>query len=278
MAEFEVRNRKLKYVDIGEGPVVLLGHAFLWDSIMFASQIEGLSQEYRCIIPDLWAHGQSDLFPHHTESLWDIAKDLLALLEHLEVHKFNLIGISISAMIIERMAILAPNKVKSMTMMGALVAFDKEKLRKFHAAGMASIDAASDSNTNDAVIKLEENLVKLGEHQFSAKSVKNMPHLVNMYINKLKSFDGEHRENLEEYCAMQSDRDYVLPELAALSIPTLVMVGKEDFAYQGDAMKNMCAILAHSEFIEVKDAGAILVLEKSEAVTKKLLEFLKKNN
>lgn len=278
MAEFETRKRKLKYVDIGEGPVVLLGHAFLWDSIMFASQIEGLSQEYRCIIPDLWAHGQSDLFPSHTESLWDIAKDFLALLEHLEVDKFNLVGISISAMIIKRMAILAPNKVKSMTMMGALVGFDKEKLKQFHAAGMASIDASLESNTNSAVIQIEENLVKLGEHQFAAKSVQNMPHLVNMYVNKLKSFDGEHRLNLEEYCKMQSERDYVLPELAALSIPTLVMVGKEDFAYHGDGIKNMCDILNNAEFIEVKDAGAILVLEKPDAVTKKLLEFLKKNN
>ena len=278
MFEFETRKRKLKYVDIGEGPVVLFGHAFLWDSVMFASQIEGLSQEYRCIIPDLWAHGQSDLFPNDTESLWDISKDFLALLEHLEVDNFNLVGISISAMIIKRMAILEPNKIKSMTIMGALVGFEKEKLKHFHASGMASIDAALESNTNNPVVQLEENLVKLGEHQLSVKSVQNMPHLVNMYIDKLKSFNGEHRLNLEEYCKMQTERDYVLPELAALSIPTLVMVGDEDFAYHGDGIKNMCDILHHAEFIEVKEAGAILVLEKPDIVTEKLSEFLKKNN
>ncbi|GAL19475.1 beta-ketoadipate enol-lactone hydrolase [Vibrio maritimus] len=54
MKQFTVEGQVMTYQDVGEGPVVLFGHSYLWDSQMWQPQVEALSQHYRCIVPDLW--------------------------------------------------------------------------------------------------------------------------------------------------------------------------------------------------------------------------------
>lgn len=66
MQSYVIEDRKLTYLDQGTGPVLVLGHSYLWDSKMWQPQIEALSQHYRCIVPELWAHGQADVAPKNT--------------------------------------------------------------------------------------------------------------------------------------------------------------------------------------------------------------------
>ena len=75
--------QSLHYLDQGQGPVVLLGSSYLWDHTMWAPQIEALSRHYRVIALDLWGHGQSGRLPEGMTSLDDLARQALALREHL---------------------------------------------------------------------------------------------------------------------------------------------------------------------------------------------------
>lgn len=59
MPTLEVNNRELHYLDEGEGPTLLFGHSYLWDSTMWRQQLAALRTSYRCLVPDLWGHGQS---------------------------------------------------------------------------------------------------------------------------------------------------------------------------------------------------------------------------
>ena len=47
------------YQDLGKGYPILFGHSYLWSSKMWEPQLKELSRGFRCIIPDLWDHGQS---------------------------------------------------------------------------------------------------------------------------------------------------------------------------------------------------------------------------
>ena len=93
-----IDDQPLHYVDQGSGPVVLLGHSYLWDQQMWAPQIAALSQKYRVIVPELWGHGDSGPLPAQTHSLGDLARQALALLDHLGVAKVNLVGLSVGGM------------------------------------------------------------------------------------------------------------------------------------------------------------------------------------
>ena len=59
MKKVSVKGKLLSYQDIGEGFPIIFGHSFLWTHRMWEPQIKSLSKHYRCIVPDLWGHGES---------------------------------------------------------------------------------------------------------------------------------------------------------------------------------------------------------------------------
>lgn len=71
----EIAGRRMAYLDEGQGPVLLFGHSYLWDSAMWAPQIEALKGSYRCIVPELWGHGDSDLLPEGGCTTATLARD-----------------------------------------------------------------------------------------------------------------------------------------------------------------------------------------------------------
>ncbi|PTU01833.1 2-succinyl-6-hydroxy-2,4-cyclohexadiene-1-carboxylate synthase, partial [Pseudomonas sp. HMWF031] len=90
-----IDGQPLHFIDQGTGPAVLLAGSYLWDKSMWAPQIAALSQQYRVIALDLWGHGESGRIPDGTGSLDDIARQALALLDHLEIERFTLVGLSV---------------------------------------------------------------------------------------------------------------------------------------------------------------------------------------
>ena len=109
MNTFTINSKIMHYLDIGEGPVLVFGHSYLWDSEMWEPQIDVLSKQYRCIVPDLWAHGQSDAAPAKTRTLKDYACDVMSLIDdHLEIDTFSLIGLSVGGMWGAELTALAP--------------------------------------------------------------------------------------------------------------------------------------------------------------------------
>lgn len=83
----------LHYRDIGQGPPVLLLHAFPLSGDAFDPQVKALSGRYRFIIPDHRGFGQSKLGAGPTE-MAHIARDALALLDALKVDSVVVGGVS----------------------------------------------------------------------------------------------------------------------------------------------------------------------------------------
>lgn len=69
MNNFTIENQNMAYLDEGQGPVLVFGHSYLWDSAMWQPQVEALKSKYRCIVPELWSHGQSDAAPSSMRTL-----------------------------------------------------------------------------------------------------------------------------------------------------------------------------------------------------------------
>ena len=95
MPFFTVDGQALHYIDQGTGPAVLLAGSYLWDQAMWAPQIAALTPLYRVIALDLWGHGESGKLPEGTTSLDDIARQAQALLDHLDIDRVTLVGLSV---------------------------------------------------------------------------------------------------------------------------------------------------------------------------------------
>ncbi|HEY4418500.1 MAG TPA: alpha/beta hydrolase [Pseudonocardia sp.] len=105
--------RPLHHTDHGgSGPVVVLLHSFLMDERMFASQIAALRSEFRLVTVDERGHGGTPADAPF--DYWDVARDVLALLDHLGVDNAAVAGTSQGGFVALRMALLAPDRVTAL--------------------------------------------------------------------------------------------------------------------------------------------------------------------
>ncbi|HWC33956.1 MAG TPA: alpha/beta hydrolase [Mycobacteriales bacterium] len=96
----------------GDGPVVVFSHGFLMNHTMFAPQVEALRDAYRVVTYDERAHGEAE--PEGRWSYWDMADDVLAILDHLGVDRAVLAGMSQGGFLSMRAALRAPERVRAL--------------------------------------------------------------------------------------------------------------------------------------------------------------------
>ena len=96
MPVFQASDCKIHYEDEGTGPPILLIHGLWLSGRFFHKQIAALTRSHRTIVPDLRGHGRSEKVDRgHTVP--QQARDLKALVEHLELEDIVLVGWSSGA-------------------------------------------------------------------------------------------------------------------------------------------------------------------------------------
>ncbi|MDE1461640.1 alpha/beta fold hydrolase [Spartinivicinus poritis] len=65
---------------------------------MWKPQIEVLSKNYRCIVPDLWGHGLSDTPLNMPYTIAQMAEDYWLLTKELGLEHFAIVGLSVGGM------------------------------------------------------------------------------------------------------------------------------------------------------------------------------------
>jgi 3-oxoadipate enol-lactonase len=121
MASIEVGPQTLHFEDTGgSGPAVLFCHSFSMNGAMFSPQLTAFAGRYRCITWDQRGHGQSPASGPFT--FWDSARDALALLDRLEIDRAIFVGTSQGGFVSLRAALLAPDRVRGLAVMGTSAA------------------------------------------------------------------------------------------------------------------------------------------------------------
>lgn len=266
MSTFTIDNKSMHFLDKGEGPVLVFGHSYLWDSAMWAPQVDALSQHYRCIVPDLWSHGQSDSAPEKTRSLRDYADDVLALLDHLNIENFSVIGLSVGGMWGAELALKAPARMQSLVLMDTFIGFEPEVS---HAKYFAMLDTIADLQVVPAP------MVDVITPMFFARNAEeNSPELVAQFRSHLASLQGPQALDITRIGRMVFGRRDTFEDVEKLTLPTLVMVGAEDSPRPPLEAQLMHDAIDGSKYVIIPAAGHISNLEQPEFVTKQLVEFL----
>jgi pimeloyl-ACP methyl ester carboxylesterase len=116
MSSYERDGLRLAYQELGYGAPLLFVHGatgtgeFDWGGLAAV-----LSSRYRCILPDLRGHGQSE-FRETGYERGAIIDDLLALLHHLNVNPPHVIGFSYGAETVLRLEVEAPGTARSLVL------------------------------------------------------------------------------------------------------------------------------------------------------------------
>ena len=262
--QYTIDNQTLSFIDIGQGPALLFGHSYLWDAQMWAPQIAFLSQNYRCIVPDLWGHGLSAPMPTSNRSLRDISAQMLSLMDSLEIKEFSVIGLSVGAMWGAELALAAPTRVKRLVMMNSFIGYEPEITRdKYY----AMLD----------VIKQEQNVSASLRATIAPLFFADQPNieLVEFFNTRLASVDNEQIDTIYRLGKMIFGRRDTTEEADKLTLPCLIMAGLQDKARSVLESYLMHDIIDGSKFVHIPDAGHISTLEQPEFVNEQLSLFLK---
>ena len=264
-----IDNKTLSYLDIGTGPVLLLGHCYLWDAQIWTHQIEHLSQDYRCIVPDLWGHGGSDPLPESCRSLQQIAEQMLYMMDALAIEEFAVIGLSVGGMWGAELALKAPHRVKALVMMGCFLGFEPEVTR---AKYYAMLDIIQHSST------ISDDLIAQIAPLFFTRDIENRH--PDLFIDFKQTLAKMPPKQLDTICTLGKiifGRRDLLEDIESLTAPCLIMTGIEDKLHPVLEGYLMHDAIRGSEYIHIPQAGHVSPLEQPEFVNIQLSSFLNKH-
>lgn len=196
-----VNGMEMYYEIHGQGEPLMLLHGFFQTGQMWKPFIEEFSQHYLLIIPDLRGHGRSNN-PNPTEiySTRQAAKDVFALLDHLEITKFKAIGVSLGALILLHMSTQQPERVDAQVLIGGANYFPikcREELRKVTAESLS-----------ESTWKYYRKLHTNGDDQ------------IRLLISQFQNFADSYE-----------DVNFTPPLLSTIKAKTLIIHGDRDWCY-----------------------------------------------
>ena len=238
----------------GSGPVVVLLHSFLMDECMFASQVAALGSGFRLVTVDERGHGRT---PADTPfDYWDVARDVLALLDGLGVDRAAVAGTSQGGFVALRMALLAPDGVTALAVMG-------------------SSGAAEDPQVAAAYRQLAESWAANGPAEELLDTVAGIclgSTPADSWKETWRSVPGD---RLLRIMTTLVERDGLLQRLGEVRCPAFVLHGSADAAYPVARAEEIAAAIPGAEPLVVVENGAhFLSLTHADAVNPHLQRFL----
>lgn len=250
----------LVYEDVGTGPAVLFSHSWSCDGRQWPQVAEVAAAGFRVLNLDNRGHGRSG--PHRDRfTMWDMAEDLVAVLDHAGVDDAVLVGLSIGGFAAVRAALRHPARVR------ALVLADTS-------AGPAAWQGRIKVAALGPVWRTPARAVALRaavNTLFGPTARQEQPQLVDEWRRRILGQD-----HLSLLVAIQSvvARDDVTSRLGEISTPTLVIVGEEDRDPGVLASTTLAAHIPGAELVVLPDTGHLSALEQPDAFMRPLLEFL----
>ena len=106
-----VDNKKVHYLEQGEGKPVILIHGFLYNTVMWKKNIEALAKNFKVYVIDLWGWGYSERLKELNYSFELYGKQVVGFMDALKIPKASLVGQSMGGGISVYVAAHFPDRV-----------------------------------------------------------------------------------------------------------------------------------------------------------------------
>ncbi len=258
----KLENINLFYQDIGAGTPIVLLHGLTLSGSMWKPQIEGLSDSFRLIVPDLRGHGNSSA-PKHGYTIRAYVSDIKNLIDQLELPKVHLVGLSLGGAIATEFSVdhshLLHSTVVISPMPQRLVSGNDLEIQ---------ISKFRRVMAKDGVEIAVENVL-LKDSIFGKINVG-----LNQWINLKKGIRQFSGYPLNENFSAENDSHRVMELLQAYDKPFMIITGENDTDFFHTAASDLKAGLPNSQMVSIKDAGHLCSIEQPETINRILLKFI----
>lgn len=236
-------------------PLVLL-HAFPVDARMWDAVRAPLSERLRLITPDQRGLGRSPLPETDREpDLGDAARDVVALLDRLELDKVVLGGCSMGGYLTMAVLRLAPERV------GGLVFIDTKATADTPEAAQARHDVAARVETEGAGWMPEAVTPGLLAEKARPEVVERLRELITT----------QPPSGIAWAARAMAARPDSLETLRSADVPALVVVGEEDGLTPLEAANTLVETLPDATLVVLPEAGHLTPLEDPAGVVEAIL-------
>ena len=259
--EVTVNNLIVSYNDEGQddAPAIIFIHGFPLNKSMWNQQSDALKDSYRVIAYDVRGHGNSE--NSNTKFSIDLfADDLVSLMDELKLDTVILCGLSMGGYI-------------------ALNAVERYPGR-FDALILSDTQCIADSP--EAIEKRKaaiQNINENGVEKYADESIKNLFALVS-FTARQKEIEAVRQmivnttpQSLCNTLLALAERKETCASLSELSIPVLIMVGKEDKITPPEAALMMHKKNRNSKMYVLENAGHLANIENDYEFNTQLREF-----
>jgi len=249
---------RIYYEITGSGPTLVLIHGFTLDSRMWEPQVKIFSQFYQVLCYDLRGFGKSDL---PTGDPYSHSRDLKLLLDHLDISKAYILGLSPGGMIAIDFVLQYPE------MVDALIPADSGlggyNLIEFGKSLEGVVELAFSSGIDEAKVLLASLDI--------FKPAAMIPDVANQIWNILADYSGWHFINEDPAISLEPPS---IQQLKNIDTPTLILVGELDSAELHDVSNSLHEKIKDSRKEVLSGAGHVSNLEDPEQFNTMVLEFL----
>jgi pimeloyl-ACP methyl ester carboxylesterase len=250
---------KLHYSEAGQGMPVVLLHGFPLSSAIWHKQQDRLKDLYRVITPDLRGHGQSPA-PAGVYEMETLARDVLALLDSLQIEKAVILGHSMGGYVVLAAWKLAPERFLALGLIDSQAAADTEEARQGRLRMAGKVAAEGSQAVATAMLpKLFAPALAVGDPMI--EQVRQMI-LKTPRAAIIGSLNG------------MAVRPNAIATLATINIPMLILTGDKDQLIPRARAEAMTALLSKATLAIVENAGHMPMLERPEATTTAIRRFL----
>lgn len=253
-----VNNTKIhyEYLQNGKDKTLVFSNSLGTNFSMWNPQIEALSQEYNLLFQDTRGHGQSNVTSgEYSAEL--LGKDVLALLDFLNIEKFAFCGLSMGGLIGQWLGIHAKGRIEKLIICNTAAKIGTQK------GWNQRIATVSENGLVNIVPATAE---RWFTEKFRASSYDQIQPILDVFA---KTDVAGYCSN----CAMVRDADF-RTQLHEIEAPTLVICGTEDTVTTVEDGKFMQEQIPNAQ-LKAFYAAHLSNVEAATEFNQALLDFLK---
>jgi pimeloyl-ACP methyl ester carboxylesterase len=250
---------EIYYEALGTGPALVFLHAFPADHRMWLPVAEKLSTRYRVILPDLRAHGQSNV-GSGAATMEKHAADLLNVCRDAGVERALFAGVSIGGYVLFEFLRKQRERVAALILCDTRAGADSDQVR---ASRFKSIEDTKRFGPEPFIETMLGRL--LGE-----TTRRNRPDVVEHVRAMASSVTAERVAAVQQGMAERADSTSLL---ASIHVPTLLLFGEEDVVTPRADAEALARGIANSTLRMISNAGHFAVFEQADECGRLIRQF-----
>ena len=248
----------ISFDEAGDGPPLVLLHAFPQTRKMWQPQLKDLSRDFRLLCPDLPGFGDSR--SSSTCSIDGMADGIAAWLKSLGIEKAIIGGVSMGGYVALALARRHSELLRGLILASTRADADSEEAR----AGRETMIAFAREHSAREVFE------KMAPRLFSEATWREQPQLIEQAARIAEPIPSS---TITATLQALRDRPDARPSLPQIAVPTLILIGDEDVVSPLESAREMAAAIPNAQLQVLVGAGHFTHMEAAEAWSQAVHEW-----